>query len=222
MNAGPCAPLECRMNALELLRFTRNTPEVRQSVEALAVRLTHSLDEASVILVTARCAGEGATFLSVHLARALAGMGRETVLVDADLRASRLDAYYRRSQEKPPGLRNWMRGRAGLERILYHTDVPGLDILPAGGHAREPLPLFGRPAFPRLVRRLTGLYDYVLIDAPPLETAAETAVMAPVADAALLAVGAGMGRGEGIAAAAEVLASAGCPVLGAVLNHPGE
>ena len=209
------------MKALELKHFIRDTAGVRESMDQLAVQVTRKLDKASVLLVTGRRSGEGASFVAAQLARSLAELGREVVLVDADLRASRMDAAYRRglNGEELPGLRSFLLRRSAWDECLYHTDVPRADVLPADGRSRHPLPLLTAPAFSELIFSLSGIYEYVIVDAPPVLESAETLALAPRADAALLVVGAGMGDAREIADAKEALEDADCPVLGVVLNR---
>ena len=77
------------MKAMELKRFACGPDAVRRSADRLAVQVTQSLDGNSVLLLTARRSGEGATFVAAQLTRALAELGRTVLLIDADLRSSR-------------------------------------------------------------------------------------------------------------------------------------
>ena len=87
------------MKALELKHFIRDTAGVRESTDQLAVQVTRKLDKASVLLVTGRRSGEGASFVAAQLVRSLAAFSPEE-RAEIDSHAVALSEIFRRDAER--------------------------------------------------------------------------------------------------------------------------
>ena len=127
------------------------------------------------ILVSSAVAGEGKSTTAVNLALTIADAGARVVVVDADLRRSRLARTMR--VETSPGLADVLADRATIEQALRPWGDGALTVLPAGAAPTNPTELLQSGAMARLLRGLESRFDAVIIDAPPL---------LPVSDAAIL------------------------------------
>ena len=110
-------------------------------------------------------------------------------------------------------------GEQPLDRAL--TPVPGVDGLWTLGTrevAANPTELLGGHRMRSLVDDLAKRFDIVLIDSPPVLPVADALILSGYADAVLLVVAAGQTRRAELRRAAEKLAQASAPVVGAVLN----
>jgi Mrp family chromosome partitioning ATPase len=90
-------------------------------------------------------------------------------------------------------------------------------VLPAGPKVDVPSDLLASPAMARLVRRLVGEADVVLLDAPPVTVATDAAELARVVDGVLLTVAAGVTKRDEAQRAKELLDQVGARVVGAAL-----
>jgi capsular exopolysaccharide synthesis family protein len=198
-------------------------PEVPASfAEAIrAVRTAvvfSSADEgARSVVVTSTGPSEGKTMISSSLAIALAQAGQRTLIIDADMRRPRLHDALARSQE--PGLSNVLVGDASLTDSTRHTDEKNLWVLTAGQLPPNPAELIGSSKFEEVFSDLKALFDWIVIDAPPVMPVTDAAVLAHNAGGVLFVIGSEMTPRQSVTAAIEQLRGANAKFVGAVLNR---
>jgi capsular exopolysaccharide synthesis family protein len=168
-----------------------------------------------VVIASARPA-DGKSHVTAGIAAALARMGRRVLVVDADLHAP--TQHLRFFTTGAPGLAQALHAREGDLRELVQVSQTGVAVLPAGAVAVAP-GLFSHDALSRVSAALRTIgYPLVLIDCPPLLTAAETLAFAQIADETLLTVRAGSTRERDVKLALALLERNGTPASGIVLN----
>jgi succinoglycan biosynthesis transport protein ExoP len=169
------------------------------------------------ILVTSPSAGDGKTATVVNLGAVFAQAGARVVLVSCDLRRPGLGQFF-----APAGhaeLSSVLSGEQPIDRALSPVpSVDGLWTLGSREVAANPTELLGGDRMRSLVDDLAKRFDIVLIDSPPVLPVADALILSGYADAVVLVVAAGSTRRAGLRRAAEKLAQAGAPVVGAVLN----
>jgi len=119
------------------------------------------------VAIVSPLAGEGRTTVAVGLASSFADAGRRVVLVDADLRAPGVAA--RMGMLATPGLSDVLAGHdlgAALRRVDGYEGE--LTVLPGGSPSGRPAELLGSEAMAQLLASLSGDFDFVVIDTPPL------------------------------------------------------
>jgi len=167
------------------------------------------------VLVTSAMAEEGKSLVSLNLAGALARRRKQKVLlIEGDLRRPALAQELGLS--KLHGLAEWLQGDWESVSNIYHLEEPGFWLMPAGHPPANPLELMqsGRLSF--LMGQLTNLFDWIIVDSPPLLPLADTTVWARVTDGALLVVREGTTERDQLKRGLELLKKA--DVLGVVLN----
>lgn len=190
-----------------------------EALNAICTNLSFAGRDVKRILVTSCGPGEGKSYLTVQIARNLAGRGRRVVVVDADLRRSALVRRYTLETDGEwRGLAHYLAGHSRLEDALYSTNLPGVSVVPAGRRVANPVMLLNAPEFARLLDDLAARFDWVLVDAPPLGAVIDAAEIAQRCDGCVLAVEYGKTRRRDLAAAVRQLRQADCPVLGCVIN----
>jgi Mrp family chromosome partitioning ATPase len=118
----------------------------------------------------------------VNTAITLAAMGRDVVLVGADLHAPRLHEYL--GLAPSPGLLDVVDGDCSAEMALQRTSRPNLRVLAAG--ARPGVEPHLHVDQLRLVLGQLAAHALVVVDAPPLLTWADSLLLTDQADAVLL------------------------------------
>jgi succinoglycan biosynthesis transport protein ExoP len=166
-----------------------------------------------VILVSSAVPGEGKTQVAVHLARVLALASWKTLLLDGDMR--RPDIHTRLGIEQGPGLSDILSKKSLVEGAGRRTDIECCDVLPAGSSPDSPSELISAN-MAGLLRGLSGLYDYIVIDTPPLLPVTDTLLMSKYADGILMVVRSQETPREVVKEALDQLGSA--TVLGFVMN----
>lgn len=171
------------------------------------------------LVVTSAVAGEGRTVVACNLAVTVARSGLRVLVLDADLRSPSVGAYLGFDRDQP-GLTSVLRGEARTEDAVVHVALYGIDAL-LSGPVREGsagLELLASKAFGRLLTELGSRYDLVLVDSPPVLSAAAAADVAACCDGALLVVQHGRTSRDRVQASTAALEAAGSRVVGAVLT----
>ena len=134
--------------------------------------------------ITSACPGEGKSTTSSNLAIALAQIGKRVLLVDCDLRLPTVAAKFR--IPAVPGLSNFLAGQAKIEDAVRVNEQFGIHILPAGTIPPDPTGLLESAQMGHLIAALKNIYDYVIVDLPPVTTVADAAILTKYIDGYLL------------------------------------
>ena len=199
--------------------ITRDEPdsfssEVYRMIQANLKFLT-SDKPPKVILVTSSVPEEGKSTVTANLAAAIAQLGRNVLLIDADLRRS--------SQHRLWGVDN----RQGLKDIVtdkisplsvIKQPMPKLNLLTSGIVDSNPLAILDSPEMSDFVGRSRRDYDLILIDAPPLPVTADVLTISKQVDGILFVTRPGVVEQDSADLAQEALATTGQKVLGMVIN----
>jgi capsular exopolysaccharide synthesis family protein len=174
-------------------------------------------DRRAVVLTSAR-RGEGKTTTAVNFAVACAYGEQPTLLVDADLRSPQLHTVF--------GLPNlW--GLSGLLRsdgqtlasAVVASDIPYLDVIPAGGLVPNAAELLAQPRMAELLSEARRDYEWIVIDSPPLLPVTDAAVVSRAADGVVLVVDVRRTPLRTARRAVDHLRDVDAPLLGVVLNN---
>jgi len=142
------------------------------------------------IVVTSSVPAEGKTFVVTNLAHSIARqMERRVILIDADLRAPRLHQVL--GAPKGPGLSDYLRGKVDECAAIQRGKDPNLFLIPAGSDVDEPSELLLNERMGLLVGRLTKMFDWVILDSPPVLPVHDATVIATHCDGVLFVVKAG-------------------------------
>ncbi len=160
---------------------------------------------------------EGKTSVAAQLALSLArASGKPTLLIDGDMRDPDLHDVF--EVARTPGLAEVLAGDCELESAIVPSWSPHVFLLPAGELKTSPHQLVGNGALRSVLERTSEKYGYVVIDTPPILSAAESLVLAKAADASLVCAMQDVSRAGQVRSACQRLVAAGCRPVAAVLN----
>ena len=144
-------------------------------------------------VITSAGVGEGKTLTTLNLAWLLAqAEGVRALVIDADLRQPCATDYL--GIDLPIGLSEVLGGEVALEKAIVRLNPSGLHLLP-GGRARDDVAeLLSGPTFARVIKEARRMFDYIIIDAPPLGIFSDANVLISRADGALMVVRSGKTR----------------------------
>lgn len=191
---------------------------VTEAYRTLRTNMQFCGKEVRVIALTSCFPNEGKTTIALELGKSLAEIGKKVLVIDADLRKSVVVRKYT-SEAGVLGLSQFLSQQASEEDVLYHTQHERLDIIFAGQYPPNPVELLGSLNFKEFIEKSKEVYDYILIDTPPLGMVIDSAVVAGVCDSAILVVNAGKVRRKLALEVKEQLLRSGVRILGVVLNH---
>jgi len=188
-----------------------------EAVDGVRTQLLHAArrEARRVVMVTSAIAGEGKTSLASHLAASLARSAYKTLLIDGDMRNPA--AHRQLGVPVQPGLAEVLRGELPLPQALRDTAVAGLSILTAGRSDRQAIQTLARDGFQKILERVKGEYDFIILDACPVLPVADALLLGQHADAVVMAVLRNVSRLPAVYEAQRRLASLNIPMLGAVV-----
>src|SRR5579872_3598768 len=182
----------------------------------LSVRLRHLRQTRSLkrVLVTSTIPEEGKSLIAANLAGVLAQRKQKVLLVEGDLRRPVLAQRY--GLGKLPGLGEWLQSSQHNISNLYRLIGPDYWFMPAGEPPENPLELMQSGRLSDLMTQLAPLFDWIIVDSPPLLPLADTTVWGRVTDGALLVVREGKTEKGPLLRGLEMLKKS--DLLGVVLN----
>jgi polysaccharide biosynthesis transport protein len=168
------------------------------------------------LLVTSSKPSEGKTTTTISLAKSLAHIGLEVLLIDGDLRNA--SVHKRLYCNNEMGLSNYLSGSQKPEDVVQATDVKGLVVMTSGPLPPNPAELLNGPRMPSLLALASESFDIVLIDGPPVMGLADAPLLSSTTQATLLVVAANETRRSTVKTALKRLQFARANIIGVLLN----
>ncbi|QGU01019.1 Tyrosine-protein kinase YwqD [Corynebacterium kalinowskii] len=200
-----------------IIRTKPNSPRA-ESFRALRTNLqfVNVNEQASIFVMTSANPGEGKSTTSANLALALAESGARVALLEADLRLPMVHKYM--GVEGNAGLTDVLIGKAELNDVLQRWGRTQLHFLPAGRIPPNPSELLGSDRMNKVLDELSATFDFVIIDAPPILSVTDAAVIGHGKTGILMAVAAGSTRKPELQAGLSALEHAGANVVGVIVT----
>ena len=171
------------------------------------------------LLVTSTQPLEGKTTISCNLALTMVQSGLKVIIVDADLRRPSLHKIFMEHIKNGNGMSTYLSGDTNLESIIYHTEINGLDVIPAGPIMSNPADLIDSKPMKKLLDRLVKEYDNVILDGIPVMELADTRLLSRQVDSVLLVASLGIAHRDAFRNSLEELMKVGARVIGVVINR---
>jgi capsular exopolysaccharide synthesis family protein len=201
----------------QLVCLTDRKSPTAEAVRLLAVRLRHIRRNRTLkkVLITSSIPREGKSTIASNLACALARRTDEkVVLIEGDLRLPVFSKLF--GIQARPGLCELLHGDAEIDNCICHLPDAGMWIVPAGIAKSNPIELLQSQSMSAVMDQLSALFDWIIIDSPPVLPLADTSIWARIADAALLVTRLGVTEKKLLKKGLEALESP--KLLGALLN----
>lgn len=142
------------------------------------------------ILITSSVPAEGKTFVSANLAQSfIRQQNRRVLLIDADLRVSRLHLHLGASEK--PGLSDFLRGDSDEFQITQAGAEGNLCLIPGGREVSNPSELLHSDRMKHLLDRMSVIFDWIILDSPPALAVHDASILADMCDGVLFVVQAG-------------------------------
>lgn len=208
------------MNELTIKNIPELPFEVSESINQLRVNLGFCGDQIRTIMITSSIPNEGKSFITVNLWKMLADLGSRVLLIDCDLRNSELRTKYGiSSKNKITGIAHYLSGKVELKEAIYRTNIPNAFMLPLNTTIANPTILLESERFLTMMEQCSQLFDYVLIDTPPLERVADALNIATHVDGIVLVARSGTTPRKVVENSVRLLNRTGTALLGIVLNR---
>ncbi len=190
-----------------------------ESFKTLRTNLMFCGKNVKIIVVTSCSPGDGKSFISKNIAINLANINKKVLFIDADLRKSTLVSNVRfKSQSKLLGLSHFLSGQADLNDVLYHDNVYNLDTIFVGSYPPNPAELLANDLFKILIDKAREVYDYVIIDSPPVGSVIDSVIISNICDGIVMVIKAHHTSYKFARKMKSQLEKSSCKILGTVLN----
>lgn len=201
-----------------LVAITQPHSAYCEEYRSLRTHVLHKSQKQKLQSIVVASAGpsEGKSVTALNLSWLLAQTdGVKALIIDSDLRMPSLTDYLGIETEK--GLSEILAGKSSLKESIIKLEPAGLHLLPGGAARSDVAELISGPKFKEILREAREMFDYVIIDAPPLGIFTDATVLINHADGALLVVRANRTRYADVDRTLETLPRE--RMLGVILNQ---
>ena len=229
--AAPAGPSPSMEGLLELVKTVPYNPSPdalvidalhpheapTEEFRTLRTRLNHmqSLQPIHTVVVTSPSPAEGKSFAATNLALAEAQLsGNLTLLCDFDFRRPIVHSLLQ--TDRGPGITDYLQGKVPLHEAMRRVGDTNLYIMPAGEAVINPLELLNLKEVKQMLDRLPSLFNWVILDSPPLLFAADANLLSTLCHGTILVVRIGATTIDSITRAMQSLCQNN--VLGIVVN----
>ncbi len=162
-------PMSRYLNGQSLHIVQHPRSMVSESIRTLRTNLDFfnlSADK-KTIAISSTVSGEGKSFIAMNLGAVMAQSDKKVILVDLDMRKSKLHTPFR-SPDVSKGVSTILIRKHSWQEAIMKTTVNNLDYLPAGPHPPNPSELLLQEDFSQLLTDLKKQYDIIILDTPPV------------------------------------------------------
>ena len=147
-------------------------------------------NESHVIGVSSALSGEGKSLSAVNVAYSLSQLGKKVILIDCDMRRPTLAEKLKIN--KKPGLSSYLTGQSSIEGLIQFCNIPkderAFHVISAGQNPPNPIELLSSHKMEQMLKGLRKLFDYVILDLPPVSEVSDAMAVAKQTDGILLVV----------------------------------
>lgn len=190
----------------------------REAYKSLRTNIIFSIpaEGCRKVCVTSAAASEGKSITALNLAISFAETDQRVLLIDGDLRRPNQSRLL--DKKASPGLSNVLAGLSGDKDVIHKGVFPHLDIIFSGDIPPNPSELLGHERMQQLLERLSGQYDYIFIDTPPVNVVTDASVLSRLLDGVLFVVRRNESESDSVLYAVSQLEFAEAKLLGFILN----
>jgi capsular exopolysaccharide synthesis family protein len=216
LSVAPAPPVPIEHQPLQLQMDESQRDEMFKLVQR--VFLVPGASKGRLVVVSGMEAGNGCSWICARMAEVLASQVSGSVcVVDANLRSPGLHREF--AVQNHYGLTNALQVNEPVRRFVTSLSRPNLWLLSCGAETESMPSMLGSERMRALLPELQREFDYVLIDAPPMESGDDGIVLGRSAEGVILVLRANSSRRERARKAVQNLEAANVKVLGAVLNR---
>jgi len=184
------------------------------------ILLSSSEKPPKTILITGPGQKIGKTSVTINLAKAMRERLGRGILIDADLRRPRLHAAFQ--LDNTVGLSSVLSGNIEFDssngRLIRSTGISGLSVITSGPIPPNPSELLGSSKIQEIIYALQSLYEFIIIDSPPVIGLPDSIYLSKVVDGTVLVVRAGETPLKALQETKRVFRDINAKILGVVLN----
>lgn len=191
---------------------------VTEAYKALRTNLRFTLrgDSCKKIIISSPTPDDGKSTTSANLAITIAQTGAKVLLMDCDLRKGRLHKLFNIKNVR--GVTNALSNMISEKDAIYKTSYENVELMPTGTIAPNPTELLASIQMEELIKKLEKLYDYIIIDTPPVNVVSDVLSLIKLVDGIMIVVKENKTSHPNISGAISKLKFVDANILGFVMN----
>ena len=192
---------------------------IREAYKTLRTNVNFSLASVTgcrVIAVTSSMQSEGKSITAANLALSLANADKKVLLIDCDLRKPKVGRLL--GINARGGLVNLLADSKWTDELVQLYKDTGLTVIVSGKIPPNPSELLGSARMLNLISVMRKKFDYIILDAPPVNMVTDAVVLGPVVDGYLFVVRSNQSERASVSHAIEQLGYADAKIMGFVMN----
>jgi len=217
----PTADKEAKTEAEKgLLCFRNPKSPITEAYRAIRTSILFASPEDKPlknILITSSFPQEGKSFTTSNISTIFSQVNERIILLDIDMRRPKIHKLF--GLEQGNGLSNFLTGNISLDSIIKTTSVPNLSMITSGTIPPNPSELLTSAKIRLLFEDLKAKFDRIIIDSPPILSAADTSLLANMVDGVILVVKGGSTRIDAVVRAKQKLLEARAKIIGVIINN---
>jgi len=159
-----------------------------ESVRMLRTSIISKFKKHTTILVTSGSPGDGKTTVAFNLALSLENH-HKVLIIEADTkRPSVVKAFYQFEEKGNLGFSDLITNQARFEETIVRVPGTNLDLVTAGENRIDITDAATTEQLKSFFTTLASIYDYVIVDSPPVLPVADTLVIGQAVDYTLFVV----------------------------------
>ena len=170
-----------------------------------------------VIEFTSTLASEGKSTFVSNLAYLMGQKNRKTILIDLDLRKPKGHRVF--NSPNKDGLTDYLSGKVPFENLIMHSDEFGIDYIVTGEKTSSIVNILEAQKLADLINKLREMYDYILLDAPPVIAVSDALYISKLADGVIFIVAQGIAKKTLVKEAIQTLKHSNVHIIGTVLTQ---
>jgi capsular exopolysaccharide synthesis family protein len=165
-----------------------NESNFSESIRMLRTGIVSKFKKHTTILVTSSNPSEGKTTVAFNLALSLE-KNHKVLIIEADTkRPSVVKAFYQFEENKNLGFSDLITNQARFEETIVRVPGTNLDLVTSGESRIDITDAVSTDQLKSFFSTLASIYDYVIVDSPPVLPVADTLVIGQAVDYTLFVV----------------------------------
>ncbi|MFW3834395.1 polysaccharide biosynthesis tyrosine autokinase [Klebsiella variicola] len=189
-----------------------------EAIRGLRTSLHFAMMEArnNVLMISGASPNAGKTFVSSNLAAVIAQTGKKVLFIDTDLRKGYTHKLFNMNNDH--GLSDLLSGKTSIEQSIKNVVSAGFDFIPRGMVPPNPAELLMHKRFGEILLQVSKLYDFVILDTPPILAVTDAAIIGNYAGTTLLVARFEQNTVKEIEVSVKRFEQSGVNVKGCILN----
>ncbi|MCC8097194.1 MAG: CpsD/CapB family tyrosine-protein kinase [Eubacterium sp.] len=180
------------------------------------IRFVLSTKNKNSCVISSPNMGDGKSTTIANIAISIAQANERVLLIDMDLRRPTQHKLFK--IENKIGVSNIIGDKQNLQKAIHKDIIPGLDILTSGTIPPNPSEMVSSNKAKEIIKWAEENYDYVFIDAPPVNIVSDVLALAEMTAGVVLVARVGATHTDEFKKAIDGIQFVNSELLGVVLN----